>query len=37
MLPGQVDQLKLIVIETLIEDNQRYATWEIADILKIFN
>ena len=30
--PVEVDQ-----IETLIENNQRYTTWEIADILKISN
>ena len=35
MLHGQVDQLKLIAIEILIENNQHYATWEIADVLKI--
>ena len=37
MLHGQVDQLKLIVIKSkkIIEDNQRYTMWEIADILKI--
>ena len=33
--PGQVDQLKLIVIKTLIEKNQCYTTQKIADILKI--
>ena len=37
MLHGWVDQLKLIAIKerTLIENNQRYTTREIADILKI--
>ena len=38
MLYGQVDQLKLIVnnqIKTLVENNQRYIMWEIANILKI--
>ena len=34
--PWLVDQLKLTdEIKTLIEDNQCYTTWEIADILKI--
>ena len=38
MLHGWVDQLKLVAsnqIETLIENNQRYTTQEIADIFKI--
>ena len=38
MLYGQVDQLKVIVnnqIKTLVENNQRYIMWEIANILKI--
>ena len=30
--PGEVESHQ---IETLIENNQRYSTWEIADILKI--
>ena len=36
MLHGWVDQLKLIAIqsETLIENNQCYTTWEVADIFK---
>ena len=34
--PWLVDQLKLTdEIKTLIEDNQCYTTWEIADILQI--
>ena len=28
--PGEVDSNQ---IETLIEDNQRYATWKVADII----
>ena len=35
MIHSQVDQLKLIAIETLIEKNQRYTRQEIANILKI--
>ena len=34
-LHEQVDELKLIVIETLIENNQHYITQEIAYILII--
>ena len=35
MLQGWIDQLKLIVIETISKNNQHYAMWETDDILKI--
>ena len=35
MLHNWVGQLKLMAIKTLIENNQHYTTWEIANILKM--